>query len=347
MTLYCERPNYPGVMQHLTASGFYYDGGPVMSHGAMLNLLYGGRGTGKTFYFKVWCLLAAKGETVWMRRYENEIIDARDKFVEDIVSSGFMPETAEVEWRGNTIWLDGEPRIHFVALSVSMKKKSVPYPNVNWIIFDEFIETRVNRNYLPNEAEMFLEFVSTVNRYRSDRQEVRAFLIGNKVSWFNEYTAYFHIEPFEGQFKTFKDGLICVENYENREFEEKMKQTKFGRLISGTKYEKYAIENQALRDTSDYIKRRPKESWLKVCVRVGPDTFGIWTDGELLYFSMDNDPHKRRYADREDLREAEIALKSGEPPITWLLEFHRLGMLRFDNGWCKTTALNLMMTYFR
>ena len=47
----------------------------------------------------------------------------------------------------------------------------------------------------------------------------------------------------------------------------------------------------------------------------------------------------------EDLKK--IALKSGEPPITWLLEFHRLGMLCFDTGGCKTIAINLMMTYFR
>lgn len=347
MTLYCEKPTYPMVMPELTKNPLYYNGIRIQSYGAMLNLLYGGRGTGKTFYFKVWCLFVAKGETVWMRRYENEINDARDKFCEDIISTGLMPEDANVELQGNTLYLDGQPRIHFVALSISMKKKSVPYPNVNWIIFDEFIETRVNRNYLPNEAEMLLEFISTVNRYRPDRQEVRTFLIGNKVSWFNEYTAYFNIEPFEGQYKTYKNGLICVENYENRDFENAMKQTKFGQLIAGTKYEKYAIENQSLRDTADFIKKRPKLSWLKVCIRVGPNTYGIWTDGSKLYFSTDYDPNKRTYADREDLHEREIALKSGEPPITWLLEFHRLGMLCFDTGGCKTIAINLMMTYFR
>lgn len=334
-------------MERLTEHKWRYNGQKLMSYGAMLNLLYGGRGVGKTFFFKVWCLLVAKGETVWMRRYENEINDARDKFCEDLISGGFISDDMDIEIDGNTVLLNGEPRIHFVALSISMKKKSVPYPNVNWIVFDEFIETRVNRSYLPNEAEMLLEFISTVNRYRPDRQEVRTFMIGNKTSWFNEYTSYFHIEPFEGQYKTFKDGLICVENYANRDFEDRMKQTRFGRLISGTKYEKYAIENQSLRDTTDFIKKRPKQSWLKVCIRVGSDTFGIWTDGEKLYFSIDFDPSKRTYADREDLHEKEIALKSGEPPITWLLDFHRLGMMFFDTGACKTVALNLMMTYFR
>ena len=67
MTLYCERPNYPWVMPKLTEEPWRYNALQLMSYGAMLNLLYGGRGVGKTFYFKVWCLFVAKGETVWMR----------------------------------------------------------------------------------------------------------------------------------------------------------------------------------------------------------------------------------------------------------------------------------------
>lgn len=347
MTLWNERPDYKWVMPKLTQDPFWYNGQEMLSRNGMLNLLYGGRGTGKSFYFKVWTLLAAKGETVWVRRYENEIRDAQDKFCEDLISNGFIGEDMEVEHKGNTIWLDGEPRIHFVALSVSMKKKSVPYPNVNQIIFDEFIETRVNRNYLPNEAEMLLEFISTVNRYRPDRPEVRTFLIGNKVSWFNAYTAYFKIEPFEGRYKTYNNGLVVVENYENRDFEEKMKQTRFGQLIAGTKYAQYAIENQALRDSSDFIVRRPKDSWLRVNVRVGPDTYGIWTDGGRLYFSEDHDDTHRTYAGREDLREMEIVLKSNEPPVTWLQEFNNLGLLCYDNGLCKSAAMQIMLQYWK
>ena len=347
MTLWNERPDYPGVMKRVNASPLWYNGNGMMSYNAMLNLLYGGRGTGKTFWFKAWTLFAAKGETIWMRRYDNEIHDAQDRFIDDLESNGLIDEDCEISIEGNRLLLDDEPRIHFVPLSISTKKKSVPYPNVNQICFDEFIETRVNRNYLPNAAEMLLEFISTVNRYRPDRPEVRTFLIGNKVSWFNPYTSYFKIEPFEGQYRTYLDGLICVENYENRQFEEAMKQTRFGKLIAGTRYEQYAIENQSLRDKTDFIVRRPKDSWPRLNIRIGAQTFGLWTDGQLLYFSTDFDPTKRTYADREDLQVQELALKSNEPPVQWLMKFHELGMLRFDNGLCKSTALQIMLRYWR
>lgn len=347
MTLWNERPDYKWVMPKLTKDPFWYNGAKMLSRNAMLNFLYGGRGTGKSFYFKVWCLLAAKGETVWMRRYENEITDAYSKFVDDLQSAGYITEQMDIEFEGNTILLDGVPRIHFVALSISMKKKSVPYPNVNQIIFDEFIETRVNHKYLPNEPELLLEFISTVNRYRPDRPEVRTFLIGNKVSWYNDYTAYYGIEPFEGQYKMFKDDLICVENYENREFEEKMKQTRFGRLIAGTKYAAYAIENQSLRDTNDFLIKRPKESWLRVNIRVGPDTYGLWTDGECLYFSEDHDTTHPTFAARTDLHEGERVLKSNDVPIMWLKETNSIGKLCFDNGLCKTACQSLIMEYWK
>lgn len=334
-------------MPKLTKDPFWYNGQDMLSRNAMLNFLYGGRGTGKSFYFKVWCLLAAKGETVWVRRYENEIHDAYQKFIDDLSAEGYITEDMDITFDANTIYLNDDPRIHFVALSVSMKKKSVPYPNVNQIVFDEFIETRVNHKYLPNEPELLLEFISTVNRYRPNRPEVRTFLIGNKVSWYNDYTAYYGIEPFEGKYKIFKNGLICVENYENHEFEDKMKKTRFGQLVAGTKYAAYAIENQALRDSSDFLKKRPKSSWIRVNVRVGPNKYGIWTDGDMLFFSDDHDESHPCFAAREDLHEGERALKSNDLPIVWLKEFNANGKLCFDNGLCKTTCQTLIMNYWK
>ena len=43
MTLFSERPVYPGVMEKLTEHDWRYNGQKLMSYGAMLNLLYGGR----------------------------------------------------------------------------------------------------------------------------------------------------------------------------------------------------------------------------------------------------------------------------------------------------------------
>ncbi len=126
MTLWNERPDYPGVMKRVNSSPLWYNGNGMMSYNAMLNLLYGGRGTGKTFWFKAWTLFAAKGETIWMRRYDNEIHDAQDRFIDDLESNGLIDEDCEISIEGNRLLLNDEPRVHFVPLSISTKKKSVP-----------------------------------------------------------------------------------------------------------------------------------------------------------------------------------------------------------------------------
>ena len=96
MTMYDERPRYPWVMPKLTSNPLYYNGMPMMSYNAMLNLLYGGRGVGKSFWFKVWTLLVATGETVWMRRYDNEIRDSKTAMAvlkyKDLLNLGKLDE---------------------------------------------------------------------------------------------------------------------------------------------------------------------------------------------------------------------------------------------------------------
>ena len=60
----------------------------------------------------------------------------------------------------------------------------------------------------------------------------------------------------EKRFQKFKDGLICLELFTSNVFIEKKKETRFGKLVTGTRYGNYAIENETLEDTSDFIKDR-------------------------------------------------------------------------------------------
>ena len=46
MTLYNEKPSFPGIMEKLTEHPWRYNAQRLMSYGSMLNLLYGGRGVG-------------------------------------------------------------------------------------------------------------------------------------------------------------------------------------------------------------------------------------------------------------------------------------------------------------
>lgn len=81
--------------------------------------------------------------------------------------------------------------------------KSLSYPNVTTIIFDEFLS---RQGYLVNEFTLFMNTISTIVR---DRSNVKIFMIGNTV---NKYCPYFK-EMGLSHIKDQKPGAVDVYTY--------------------------------------------------------------------------------------------------------------------------------------
>lgn len=81
--------------------------------------------------------------------------------------------------------------------------KSLSYPNVTTIIFDEFLS---RQGYLVNEFTLFMNTISTIVR---DRSNVRILMIGNTV---NKYCPYFK-EMGITHIKEQKPGSVDVYTY--------------------------------------------------------------------------------------------------------------------------------------
>ena len=76
-----------------------------------------------------------------------------------------------------------------------------------------------------------------------------------------------------------------------------MLKTKFGQLVAGTKYEKYAIDNQFMLDNNTFIQKKSATAKFSFCFIYNNNTFGVWTDyyNTLIYVSKDydkNTPYK-------------------------------------------------------
>ena len=327
-------------MTEIDKSKLFYSRSSIMGYNAMLNFVISGRGNGKTFDYKRMAL-DYTNQTVWVRRYDNDLPDVEKEFMSDLYKEGYYLDDA-ITIKDHRLIINGETKIFFVSLSTSNKKKSVSYANVDYIVFDEFIETKQNRNYLPKEVEMFLDLIETINRLRVDRPEVRCFLLANKVTFVNPYFTFFKIKPFTGRFRKFKNGLIVVENYTNQDFIELKKKSRFGQLIEGTKYGKYAIDNESFRDTNDFICKKPAESELLCNVEIENYTVGIWKYDGKLYISKDNNPNTLTFAPRSTLKEGQYVLYSNDVPIKWLKELNSIGALYFEDNITKNIAYNLM-----
>lgn len=249
----------------------WYDNGRMLSYNKIFNFVIGNRGGGKTFNAKKWCINDYKKNGkhfIWVRRYKTEF-KRRSQFFND-VSSLYPDDTFQV--KGTKCYINGEEFGTFITLSTSTTEKSNPYPLVNKIIFDEFIIDKGSLRYLSNEVEVFLELYETVSRLRDD---VRAVFLGNAISLVNPYFLYFNIKPdLSKRFNSYEH--LIVELYKNQEYIEAKKNTRFGKMISETKYGEYAIDNDFLRDDYTFIEPFPSNCKFYCVVKYKGRFFGLW-----------------------------------------------------------------------
>lgn len=261
----------------------YYDIAGLLSQRCIFNFVIGNRGGGKTFGSKKLVINRFKktgAQFVWVRRYQTEI-DTLNNFWADIKS--FFPDD-ELSQVGDQLYINGELAGYLIALSTSMRLKSVAYPLVKTIVFDEFIIDKGRINYLRNEAQVFMELYETIARMR---ENVVAIFLGNAISIVNPYFDFFKVSPNLGKRFTKKNG-ICIEMYWNEEFIAKKEKTAFGRLISDTAYGEYNMKNKFLRDSDSFIGSRPITANRKLYQFIfDGERFAIWQDYKYQSYYID------------------------------------------------------------
>ncbi len=107
--------------------------------------------------------------------------------------------------QGNAIYSDSKVIAYPFSLSDTEHNKSISYPNITTIIFDEFLTRQV---YLPDEFILFMNTISTIVR---DRTNVKIFMLGNTV---NKYSPYFNEMGLKDINKQ-EQGTIDVYKYGN------------------------------------------------------------------------------------------------------------------------------------
>lgn len=331
-------------------ASIFYDPVGLLSQRCVLNFVIGNRGGGKSFSGKRLCINRFKktgAQFIWVRRYQTEI-DTLTDFFADI--KPFYPAD-ELEIKGDTAYINGEPAGFLIALTKSMQLKSVAFPNVKTIIFDEFIIDKGKIGYLKNEVQVFLELFETVARMRDN---VTVIFFGNAISIVNPYFVYFDMRPDLNKRFT-KKGEVCIEFYFNEQFIAKKKQTRFGRLIEGTQYGDYNMLNKFLRDTDSFIvEQRPAGATLKIYqFIIDGERFALWQDTRRGEWYIDNayEPNFgtfRTYianpSDMDDKDKSHILLKKNAAIVKRLREVIERGDLYYNNQNTKQKFFEIMLT---
>lgn len=340
----------------------FYSKDKLFSYRAFLNFSLGARGTGKTTCAKFWCIddfIKTKKRFVWVRRYNTELSGDKKKGIEGCVKSftkkieQFYPNV-KFEIKRNTLYINDEDAGCFVALSTSSAMKSVDFENVNKIIFDEFLIMEGSKySYLKNEITLFLDLISTIfrpiaNMDGKENYRTRVWLLSNAITFGNDYFFYFNIHPFPiNSIYYDKKRGIAVEQYENKIHEQAVKQTMFGKLISGTEYEQYAVENKYLLDNDDFIGKKSKNAYLVFNIRYEGREWGVYADSDYVYITNNVDKSRPFFSfTKADHSIDSILVKSiSGTRFNMLVRNYQLGLVKFENTAIKKKFIDFMSLF--
>lgn len=327
--------------------GIYWDINKTLSYDALYNFIISMRGGGKTYGTLKYCvekhLKEKRNKKCWqfvyVRRQENELKKLtiqRNGRLFNAVRKEFPDHILKAE--SNTLYCDGEVMGYAVQLSNAFIAKSDPMPDVQMIIFDEFI-TKKQSSYLNDEVTTFLELYESIARTGSDSRIVKVFFLGNAITQTNPYFEYFRLDrPYAGEYKRFgatKD--ILVQDVSVPELQEKKHKSRFGQMINDTEYAAYAIDNEWLDDNTDFIQKKNKNCQYRMAIRYKDTWLGVWFDelGWTYYISTSVDlQNPNKYSATTDDHKPNIMLiKSAKRMNCFrhLIDCYNNGAIRYES----------------
>lgn len=334
----------------------YWDITKTLSHNCLFNFVIGMRGAGKTYgalkYAMQHYLNARERGREWqflyVRRMKTELQKltiARGGRLFRAVQKEFPERDLKAE--SNVLYCDDQICGYAQPLSTASILKSDAFPDVQMIIFDEFIiDNRGTYHYLKDEVQKFLDLYETVARGR----DVVCVFLSNAVSVTNPYFDYFHLDkPKHGSFQKFgKSRDILVESVEVPDLAELKKDTRFGHLIENTEYSDYAYDNEWLLDNTDFIEQKTQRSHYYLTLRYKDAYIGVWYDPLQWLFFVSNDADldfKRVYSvTTDDHKPNMLLMKTAKRQgfLSSLIEAYGAGAVRYESVKLKNAFRDIM-----
>lgn len=303
----------------------------VLSYKAALSFVNIKRGIGKSFSYSCLALddyIRKKKKTLWVRRYKDEIKMTKESFFDDLPK---VYKKHNLAVKGNFGLIDDEPFIRFLPLTQAAAAKSKSFGQYDLMIFDEFIpeNPKVNR-YLPNECASFASLLSTVFRHRP----MRCICLGNKTSEVTPYNLYFNVCNFDRTryYPERKILVYCDEG--NGEIANIYKNSDLEKVLRGTSYYGFALKNESLTDTKDFIRPIPdgaKELFVVNIEGIDIGFYLISQESALIASLKCSSTNKMRYVVSSDNLKASYLLLSRRSPFyKYLHDCVEYGMLYYD-----------------
>mgnify|MGYP000015293470 FL=1 len=328
----------------------YYKLNRVLSFNAFLNILIGERGVGKTFSVSDFCtsdFINKNNRFAYIRRFKSELNETKTEFFEKIKNQDKYKDK-NFKVNGNLFEIDNETAGYAIPLTKAQKLKSKNFTNVKNIVFDEAFLEPGQGYYLQNEVMTFLGLIETIARL----DDVRVFILSNATDLANPYFMFFNLHlPYNSDIVTFKDNTILVNYIKNEPYREAKKETKFGKLVEGTEYENYAIDNKFMYSDNNFIEKKPQTASFVFSFLYKNTIYGIWRDTNLgKYYVCDTYLRNKGYCfalTLSDFKPNTLLYSTAKNFICWknFIKNYRLGNVRFQNQKIKSITYDIMKNF--
>ena len=239
-----------------------------------INIIIGGRGIGKTYSALTYIINTGK-PFIYLRNTDVQLKECLTGFGNPFKrwNKDHNKEIFFKSEKGHSLIYDpdledGQPIGYGLALSVFENLRGVDLSDVEYVLFDEFIEKRA---LSFRQFECFISFYETVNRNREllGENPLQCILLSNSQKLANPILAGYNLIPIIenmiriGQQEYRNKGLYI--NLPQSSVSELKKQTANYQLINGTKVADEALNNAFAFDSFYGIKKRNISEYIPIC----------------------------------------------------------------------------------
>lgn len=369
----------------IIAKELYWTPLRALTYNKLWNFIIGGTGIGKTYGMKFYCMnkfKKSRQQFLWMRRRDADLDDIQGWLNEPSIwdDLGEEPDKWKLDNKGHILHkrekdangkfvkhpceIDGKPEPddeklierfgewevagYYKSLK-TLLKKGVAYPNVWTIVFEEFQPHDENQRYYKDEVGKFMGAWDAIHRYK---RRVKVFFLSNKVSMYNPYMLALGYEPNGKEFWVGNAEIgpahsALIQMCDSAEIASKFKETEMGRMIMGTTYGNYALENMSQTENNTFVEKKPGTAEPLMNIVVDNHPYGIWADEKtaLFYCTKADCKTLPYYAQSDDDHTPEIAclrLIIGNPIWRSITDAYDSGMMRFDSQKTKSAMLKVL-----
>lgn len=338
----------------------YLDYRKIDGYNANINEILTIRGYGKSYGLHEKMLkhvLANKGRTFMY-------LVRRSVDIEDILSHDVIPFKAYLDDHKDIFYkADGACRVtmnrkgffyddirigHLFSLSKALRIKRLSFADVDYIMFDEFlIEERSDEKYLADEPNLFMNLYDTISR---NRNNVKAYLLGNATVFYNPYNISWNIEkPFKKDGRLYQNGRILIYMKAPQDFIEYRKSCSVGQLIDGTSYADMALYNRFQGEQLGFMKKREKGCNYVCTLIAGSERVGVFIGNDGIYISEVYEPTSREiycFDLYTQIKGAQIIGKTVRgTPVEIIINGYRNGLVYFETQKAKQLFYNILKKF--